>query len=72
MGTRTGHKIKTTIQIFKDAKGEFRWHAIRAGRIVGDSGEGYTTKDKCKRSLNSLINSFITLRYVFDDVTKKW
>lgn len=65
-------KHKTKIQIFKDSENGYRWHAIRSGRIVADSGEGYTTKIKCKASLNSLIKSFIDLRYEFDDITKKW
>jgi uncharacterized protein len=38
--------------IYKDAKGEYRWR-LRAnnGRIVADSGEGYTKKDKCEHGI---------------------
>jgi uncharacterized protein len=38
--------------IYQDDRGECRWR-LRAGngRIVADSGEGYTKKDKCEHSI---------------------
>ena len=36
------------LHIFRDKKGEWRWHVkARNGRIVADSGEGYTRKSRC-------------------------
>lgn len=42
-------------EIFKDKKGEFRWR-LRAvnGKIIADSGEGYTTKTNCKKGIASV------------------
>jgi uncharacterized protein len=38
----------TKFQVFKDAKGEFRWR-LRAGNneIIATSGEGYKAKADC-------------------------
>jgi uncharacterized protein YegP (UPF0339 family) len=34
--------------IYKDYKGEWRWRLKAAnGRVLADSGESYTTKQKC-------------------------
>lgn len=33
---------------YKDAKGEWRWRLKASnGRIIADSGEGYTTESNC-------------------------
>lgn len=69
---KTGTKINTKFFIFMDAKGEWRWHARRNGRIVADSGEGYSAKDKLKKSLDSFILSITGIRYDIIDTTKKW
>ena len=39
-------------QIFKDAKGEFRWR-LRAGNneIIATSGEGYKAKADCQHGI---------------------
>lgn len=42
--------MKTTIEIYKDRKREWRWRALRKGRIVADSGEGYEKRVSCLRS----------------------
>ncbi len=35
--------------IYKDSAGQFRWRLVaHNGRITGDSGEGYATKQGCK------------------------
>lgn len=72
MGLKTGTKINTKFYIFTDAKGEWRWHARRNGRIVADSGEGYSGKDKLKKSLDNFILSIANIRYEIHDTTKKW
>ena len=34
---------RDTIRVYRDAAGEFRWKRLRPnGRIISDSGEGYT------------------------------
>jgi len=42
-------------ELYKDAKGEFRWR-IRAGnnRIIGASGEGYTNKTDCLDAIDRI------------------
>jgi uncharacterized protein YegP (UPF0339 family) len=47
----------TRITIYK-AKDDWRWRAIRGGRVVAESGEGYKERRKCVASLVNLINSF--------------
>jgi uncharacterized protein YegP (UPF0339 family) len=35
--------------IYQDANNEYRWRLKAAnGKIIADSGEGYTTKQSCK------------------------
>jgi uncharacterized protein YegP (UPF0339 family) len=37
-----------TYHYYKDSKGEWRWRLKAAnGRILADSGEGYTTEHEC-------------------------
>lgn len=31
-------------RVFKDAKGEYRWHEVKSSDIVSESGEGYLDK----------------------------
>ncbi len=42
-------------QIYKDARGEFRWR-LKAGNneTVATSGEGYSTKQGCKKGIDSV------------------
>lgn len=40
--------------IYQDAAGQFRWRLRAAnGRIVGDSGEGYSTRANARRAAES-------------------
>ena len=43
----------TRFQIFKDARGEFRWR-LRAGNneIIATSGEGYKAKVDCQHGID--------------------
>ena len=37
-----------TYVYYKDAKGEWRWRLVAAnGRIIADSGEGYSSEREC-------------------------
>lgn len=43
----------TKFQIYKDAKGEYRWR-LRAsnGETIADGNEGYLSKDSCKHGID--------------------
>ena len=57
--------------IYKDTKGKFRWRMKRSGRIVADSGEGYTTKNKLKDTLSNIKKALILgQEKTFDTSTK--
>lgn len=43
--------------IYKDRKGEWRWRAKRGGRIVAESGEGYTRKADARRACDQLATA---------------
>lgn len=39
-------------EVFKDAKGEFRWRMKAGnGEIIADSNEGYKTKSSCEHGI---------------------
>ena len=39
--------------VYKDKRGEWRWQLVAAnGRVIGDSGEGYTDKGHCIAMVN--------------------
>ena len=43
---------------YKDAKGEWRWRLKAAnGRIIADSGEGYTTERECLADIERVKGS---------------
>ena len=47
-----------TYYYYKDAKGEWRWNLKASnGRILADSGEGYTTESECKADIERVKNS---------------
>jgi uncharacterized protein YegP (UPF0339 family) len=47
-----------TYYYYKDAKGEWRWRLKASnGRILADSGEGYTTEQACKDDINRVKGS---------------
>ena len=54
---------KTSISVYK-AKDGLRWRMKRAGRIVADSGQGYSRYKSLERSLLRLIDSFKKEQYV--------
>lgn len=45
--------------IYKDRKGEWRWRAKRGGRIVAESGEGYTRKADLLRAWSHLLDALV-------------
>jgi len=59
------------IHIYKDKSGHFRWQMSRSGRIVADSGEGYKTKDRLKKTLMNIRKAlFLGLEKTTDNSTK--
>ena len=57
--------------IYKDTKGKFRWRMKRSGRIVADCGEGYTTKDKLKKTLKNIIQTLVDTGAEYTDTSTK-
>lgn len=53
------------ITVFK-AKGGFRWHMKRAGRIIAESGEGYKRHGSCFKTLKNLLDGIAGCRYEFE------
>lgn len=46
---------KATFELFADAAGQWRWRLVHDnGNILADSGEGYSSKQKCKQGLESV------------------
>lgn len=42
------------IELYQDAAGEYRWRLVADnGRVVADSGEGYTRKRDAQRAVQS-------------------
>jgi uncharacterized protein YegP (UPF0339 family) len=44
-------------EIYKDAKGEFRWRLRADNNQIIASGEGYTTKAACQNGIESVKNN---------------
>lgn len=60
--------MKTKIEIWRHRDKLWYWHIKRAGRIVADSGESYSSKTKLKKSLNNLIDSLSKLNFEVKEV----
>jgi amphi-Trp domain-containing protein len=44
-----------TFELFDDSAGEWRWRLVHDnGNIIADSGQGYSSKQKCKQGLDSV------------------
>jgi uncharacterized protein YegP (UPF0339 family) len=44
------------MEVYRDAQGKFRWRMERGGRIVAESGEGYSRRSGATYALNSLVD----------------
>lgn len=47
-------KINPTLEIYQDAKNEYRWRIKTLGEIVGASTEGYINKEDCLKNIQRL------------------
>lgn len=45
------------VHVYQDARGEFRWRAVRGGNIVADSGESYTRRSDARRAVTRLMHT---------------
>lgn len=46
-----------TMRIYRDRKGEWRWRIVaRNGRIVADSGEGYSSASAVRRAASRFLS----------------
>ena len=46
---------KATFEVFEDRIGQWRWRLVHDnGNIIADSGEGYTSRQKCEQGLKSV------------------
>jgi len=46
---------KATFELYADTAGQWRWRLVHDnGNILADSGEGYSSKQKCRQGLESL------------------
>ena len=44
-----------TFELYADRAGEWRWRLVHDnGNILADSGEGYSSKQKCKQGIESV------------------
>ncbi|AGB15023.1 hypothetical protein Halru_0380 [Halovivax ruber XH-70] len=47
-----------TFEVYRDRADEWRWRLVaRNGRIIADSGEGYTSKQGAERGIESVKRS---------------
>jgi len=47
-----------TYYYYKDSKGEWRWRLKATnGRIIADSGEGYSSEQECKKDIERVKDS---------------
>ena len=48
-------------ELYKDAKGEFRWRLVAPnGQTIATSGEGYKSKDSAKAGIESVKKNAAT------------
>ena len=51
-GRTVVHMNELSFELYEDRAGKWRWRLVHSsGHIVADSGEGYSTKDKARESI---------------------
>lgn len=59
-----------TLTIYQDTAGLWRWRLCAVnGRVVADSGEGYSTKRKAKYAADQLANFVLRAEIVYETST---
>jgi hypothetical protein len=47
--------MSAKFELYKDAKGEFRWRLVASnGQAIANGGEGYKTKESAKNGIESV------------------
>jgi uncharacterized protein len=47
--------MSAKFELYKDAKGEFRWRLIASnGQMIANGGEGYKSKESAKNGIESV------------------
>jgi len=64
VAARRKETMTTKIEIYQDKNREWRWRALRSGRIVAESGEAYKRRATMMRSLQNFIASLQAFKYV--------
>jgi uncharacterized protein YegP (UPF0339 family) len=68
--TTTRAAAGMTFEIYKDAKGEFRWRLKATnGQIIATGGQGYSAKADCKHAIESIQKNAATA--TIEDATAK-
>jgi uncharacterized protein YegP (UPF0339 family) len=49
--------MRKKIELYEDKKGEYRWRLISSGRVIAESGEGYTKKSSAKAAVKSVVRA---------------
>ena len=67
------NNIPAHFELYKDAKGEWRWRLISAGnsKVIADSGEGYVARADCVRGLR-LVAGIASTTHIWDVAAGKW
>lgn len=55
--------------IYRDAKGEYRWHLVaRNGKVIAASGEGYVKRAHCKAQITKIQAKAQDALVVLDEI----
>ena len=60
--------MKTKFELYRGRNLDWRWRAVRAGRIVADGSEGYKRRPTLLKSLKHLLKSVYDGKYEIVDV----
>jgi len=65
------HRYQTRVEIYKADDG-WRWRFMAAnGKILAASGESYSTKSNCKRSIDKLLSAIWMADYFVEVLKQK-
>lgn len=50
---------RVSIEYYKDKRDEWRWRFKSNGKIMADSGEGYSTKNACLKAIKTVKQKIV-------------
>ena len=67
------NQVPAHFQLYKDAKGEWRWRLMSAGngKTIADSGEGYSTRTNCIAGIR-LVSAVAPTPHIWDIAAKQY